>query len=327
MNTGIITVTLNAAIDKTYYMNHFESGSVMRVDRVHAIAGGKGLNVARVLQQLGHKDVTATGFKAGYNGQFIAKAAEDEGIHTEFVDIKGESRVCLSIVDEENHSFTEVLEPGPLVTIDDEARMKEHMKELAQRASLVIISGSMPKGCRLELYKELIEICTLQGVDVFLDASGNGLVEGMRGKPALIKPNEDEIKPWLKPDGNGKDAFGMENGISLRSYGRAIQNIAKDTGIPRIIVSLGAKGALACMDGVLYRIRIPELKAVNPVGSGDSFVAGFAYAHVRQMPVEQCLRYAAAAGSANALKPTAGCVEPEDHMRLMEQIEVEKWID
>lgn len=321
MNTNIVTVTLNAAIDKTYYMNGFSTGSVMRVDRVHAIAGGKGLNVARVLHQLGHEAVTATGFTAGYNGQFIAKAAENEGLHTDFVAIDGESRVCLSIVDEVNHSFTEVLEPGPQVTSEDENLMKAKIEDLAKQAGLIIISGSIPKGCRPELYTELIEICSSHDVDVFLDASGSALVEGIKGKPGFIKPNEDEIKPWLNPSGH----IDSDSEVALHHYGTAIQNLAKDTGIPRVIVSLGALGALACIDGILYRIRIPELKAVNPVGSGDSFVAGFAYAHVRKLPVEQCLRYAAAAGSANVLNPTAGCVLPADHERIMGQIEVDVW--
>lgn len=325
MNTHIVTVTLNAAIDKTYYLNGFSTGSVMRVDRVHAIAGGKGLNVARVLQQLGHESVTATGFTAGYNGQFIATAAEEEGIHTDFVATAGESRVCLSIVDELNHSFTEVLEPGPHLTAEDENKMKAKIKELAQQAGLVIISGSMPKGCRPELYTELIEICSSHGVDVFLDASGSPLVEGMKGRPDFIKPNEDEIKPWLNANGQIGNDSEVADEFALQNYGIAIQNLAKDTGIPRVIVSLGAMGALACIDGVLYRIRIPKLHAVNPVGSGDSFVAGFAYAHVRNQSVEQCLRYAAAAGSANVLNPTAGCVLPADHERIMGQIEVDIW--
>lgn len=325
MKTKIVTVTLNAAIDKTYYMNGFSTGSVMRVDRVHAIAGGKGLNVARVLNQLGHAEVKASGFIAGYNGQFIAKAAEAEGIHTDFVAINGESRVCLSIVDEVSGSFTEVLEPGPWITQEDENLMKAKITELAKQAGLIIFSGSIPKGCRPELYAELIEICSSHGVDVFLDTSGNALVEGIKGKPGLIKPNEDEIKPWLTHAGNQDSDSKMTVEASLDSYSIAIRNLAKDTEIPRVIVSLGAMGALAYIEDVVYRVRIPELKAVNPVGSGDSFVAGFAYAHVRDLPAVECLRFAAAAGSANVLNPTAGCVLPEDHQRLMEQIEVDIW--
>ena len=325
MNQSIVTVTLNAAIDKTYYMNGWSAGTVMRVDRIHAIAGGKGLNVARVLLQLGHPSVTATGFTAGYNGQYIVRAAQQDGIHTDFVSIEGESRVCLSIVDELNGTFTEALEPGPLVTPEDEMMMKSKVRDLAQKAGLVILSGSMPKGCRPELYTEMIEICSSHGADVFLDASGGALVAGMKGKPSFIKPNEDEIKPWLSHAGDIHRDTEEAAEVSLQSYGAAIQKLAGDTGIPRVIVSLGAMGALACINGTVYRVRIPEMTAVNPVGSGDSFVAGFAFAHVRRLPVEQCLRYAAAAGSANALNPTAGYVIPADHQRLMEQIKVDIW--
>lgn len=321
MKQGIVTVTLNAAIDKTYYMNGWSTGTVMRVDRIHAIAGGKGLNVARVLHQLGHTDVTATGFTAGYNGQFIARAAESEGFRTDFVTIQGESRVCLSIVDEVNRTFTEALEPGPLITMEDEERMKSKIGELAQKAGLVIISGSLPKGCRPELYTELIEIISSHGADVFLDTSGAALVEGMKGRPGLIKPNEDEIKPWLdrnvKTDANA--------GVSLHNHADAIQKLAEDTKISRVIVTLGGQGALACIGGTVYRVEIPQMDIVNPVGSGDSFVAGYAFAHIRNMPDMECLRHAAAAGSANALKPTAGSVAQEDFQRLLKQMKVERW--
>ncbi|KKO52213.1 1-phosphofructokinase family hexose kinase [Paenibacillus sp. DMB20] len=325
MNPRIVTVTLNAAIDKTYYMNGWTAGTVMRVEQVHAIAGGKGLNVSRVLHQLGHREITATGFTAGYNGQFIARAAEDEGIHTDFVNIQGESRICLSIIDELNHTFTEALEPGPPVTPKDEAAIKAKVGELAGKAGLVIISGSLPKGCRPELYAELIEIASSCGAEVFLDSSGPALEAGMKGKPGFIKPNEDEIKPWLSSAGDNDPRLDAAGEGNLHAYGAAIRKLAEDTGIPRVIVTLGAMGALACIGGLIYRIRIPEIKAVNPVGSGDSFVAGYAFAHVRELPAEECLRYAAAAGSANALKPTAGCVVPEDHQRLLELIQVDVW--
>lgn len=325
MNQSVVTVTLNAAIDKTYYMNGWSTGTVMRVDRIHATAGGKGLNVSRVLHQLGHQEVIATGFTAGYNGQFIVRAAENEGFGTDFVTIEGESRVCLSIVDEVNGTFTEALEPGPLVTLEDEERMKSKIAELAQKSGLVIISGSLPKGCRPELYTELIEICSSHGAEVFLDTSGASLVEGMKGKPGFIKPNEDEIKPWLNDTAESGNHADSDAEASLDNYAAAIQNLAKDTGIPRVIVTLGAMGALACIHGTVYRVEIPRMDIVNPVGSGDSFVAGYAFAHIRNMPEMECLRYAAAAGSANALSPTAGCVVPADFERLLQQIKVEPW--
>lgn len=322
MNQGIVTVTLNAAIDKTYVMNGWTTGSVMRVERVHASAGGKGLNVSRVLRQLGHEELTATGFAAGYNGQFIIRAAEGDGIRTDFVSMEGESRICLSIVDEVNGTFTEMLEPGPLVSEEDENNMKDRFRKLASGAGLVVMSGSLPKGCRPELYAELMDICTACGVEVFLDSSGAALEAGMKGKPGFIKPNEEEIKPWLDAASVTSSASGE---ASLAAYGAAIRKLAEDKGISKVIVTLGAQGALGCIDGNLYQVRIPRLNAVNPVGSGDSFVAGYAYAYVRGLSVEQCLKHAAAAGSANALNPTAGCVKPEDHQRLMEQITVEAW--
>ncbi|MFB9279124.1 1-phosphofructokinase family hexose kinase [Cohnella cellulosilytica] len=309
--TTITTVTLNAAIDKTYYVPAFDKGKVSRVGKVVATAGGKGLNVARVLKQLGHAEVAATGFAGGYNGRFITSRVREAGIRAEFIDIPGESRLCLNLIDGRDGSSTELLEPGPDIGAEALERFKRRLRQLSAESALVVFSGSLPGGVAPELYAELIALSRAAGADVFLDSSGEALVRGVSALPSFIKPNEDEIVSLL-PEPRHAD---LREGIRKLMH----------RGIPVVAATLGAEGAVAGAGGRLYRVRLPKLETVNTVGSGDSFVAGYAFGHVRGWPVEACLRHAAAAGSANALSATTGDVDPAVHRRLLGEISVEEW--
>ncbi|XID93555.1 1-phosphofructokinase family hexose kinase [Paenibacillaceae bacterium WGS1546] len=311
MRTLIATVTLNAAIDKTYYVPSFEKGKVSRAEKVLSTAGGKGLNVARVLRQLGHAEVAATGFASGYNGQYIMKRVKEAGIRAEFVEATGESRLCLNFIDGKDGSSTEVLEPGPQVGAEHLTQFKAVLKRLSAEAAIVVFSGSLPAGLPAGLYAELIALSRNEGAEVFLDTSGEALALGVAARPSFIKPNEDEIASLL-PD---LDRGGLRQGVAA----------LMKRGVPSVAVTLGADGAAAGSDGRLYRVRIPRIRAVNAVGSGDAFVAGYAYGRIRGWPAVECLKHAAAAGSANALSRTTGDVGASEHRRLLNEIAVEEW--
>jgi len=270
------------------------------------------LNVARVLRQLGHMEVAATGFAGGYNGQFIVNRVKDAGIRPEFIEAPGESRICLNVIDGRDGSSTEFLEPGPDVDAAHLDRFRDKLKSLGAESDLVIFSGSLPGGVSNGLYAELIEIARKAGAGVFLDTSGESLVRGVEALPTFIKPNEEEILSLL----TGKDKPDLQTGITA----------LMKKGIDNVVVTLGAEGAVAGIGGKLYRVRIPRITPVNTVGSGDSFVAGFAYGYVRGWAAEQNLKCAAAAGSANALSPTTGDVSVSDHRKLMDEIIVEEWL-
>jgi tagatose 6-phosphate kinase len=311
MSEQISTVTLNAAIDKTYYLKEVSKGTVMRAEKVLAAAGGKGINVARVLRQLGHEKVAATGFAGGYNGRFIVDHVKEMGIADEFIAVSGESRLCLNFIDRTDSSTTEVLEPGPEIRYDQLEMLKQRIQDLSGRSKLIIFSGSIPHGLQSGLYAELIELAAASGAEVFLDASGEPLARGLKAKPSFIKPNEDEVRPWL-PDGADSDVGAAVTALMAK-------------GIPNVVITLGAEGAVAGIAGRVYRVQIPALQAVNTVGCGDAFVAGFAFAHVRDWSAQECLRYAAAAGCANALSPIAGDVRLSDHRRLLGEIRISEW--
>jgi tagatose 6-phosphate kinase len=269
------------------------------------------VNVARVLRQLGHEQVTATGFTGGYNGRFIAEQVRQLGITEQFVPVTGESRLCLNFIDGIDGSSTEVLEPGPELGQQQAEEMKQKLALLAAESRIVILSGSIPQGLPADLYADLIRIAASHGADVFLDASGAPLARGLEAYPQFIKPNEDEILPWMSGTG--------EHAAATALYA------LMDKGISHVVVTLGAHGALAGIRGRLFRVRIPRIEAVNTVGCGDAFVAGFAYAYARDWTAEQSLRHAAAAGCANALSPIAGDVRMNDHERLAQQVMVEAW--
>jgi tagatose 6-phosphate kinase len=307
----LTTVTLNAAIDKTYFLNSFPLGKVSRAQTMRVNPGGKGLNVARVAGQLG-QPVLATGFVGGYNGRFIMDELNRQGIAHDFVQVEGESRLCLNMIDLSNRSSTEVLEPGPEITVEQVEEMKRKIRQLAAKSAIVALSGSVPRGTPTSIYAELITIAKAEGARVFLDASGDALMAGIAAVPEMIKPNEDEVERIIgKKLEREEDLFDSVRELMVR-------------GIKRVIVTLGAAGSLAGVDGRLYRIRAPKLNAVNTVGCGDSFVAGMASAVLQGMNVEDSLRLATAAGSANALTEEAGNVRQEDVDALFKQTVIER---
>ncbi|GIP33901.1 1-phosphofructokinase [Paenibacillus sp. J2TS4] len=307
----ITTVTLNAAIDKTYYVDHFATGTMTRVPKMHAFPGGKGINVARVAHLLGEPSL-ATGFVAGSNGQFIEKELAKQGIGHDFVSIEGESRICLNIIDRSTGASTEVLEQGPCAASGDLEAMAAKVGELAARSRIVSFSGSLLQGVPSDFYARLIDTAKAAGAKVFLDTSGDALLEGIQALPYFIKPNEDEVAKII--------------GRKLEKESDLYESILDliRGGIACVAVSLGEKGSIAGFEGQLYRIRAPRIEAVNTVGCGDSFVAGMAVGMSRGQSLEECLRLATASGTANALMEEAGNVRPADVERLLSEVIIER---
>lgn len=305
----ITTVTLNAAIDKTYSVKSFEMDRVSRVSDMIAVPGGKGINVARVARLLG-EPVTAAGFVAGFNGQFIRSGLDTEGIPHDFTEVPGESRLCLTVLDADNGTQTELLEPGPAIAESSLQSLKEKVKALAGRSTHVCFSGSLPLGCPPTLYAELITLAKDAGAEAVLDASGDALAAGLEAMPLLIKPNEHEIVRLLGRPASSDD----ELAACIREL--------MQRGIRHVVVSLGARGALAGSGGRVRRVAIPAIRAVNPVGSGDAMVAGMVTALRRGSGDADAVRFGAACGTANALQMQAGVVTAEDVERIYRSVTV-----
>jgi tagatose 6-phosphate kinase len=299
----ITTVTLNVAVDKLYLVDEFQAGEVTRVKECNATAGGKGLNVARVASILG-EEVIATGFVGGHNGQYIEEMLHTNGVPGNFIHVCGESRTCVNIIDKSGKS-TELLEPGAAVTENDKSEFKQKFKQVIRGSSVVVLSGSVPRGCGSEFYPELIQIAKDDGKQVILDTSGENLKQGIQAKPTMIKPNKDEIKALLSIDVNSKEdviaaAASLHNG-----------------GIPYVVVSMGKHGAIVVCDEGVFEGNPPDVKVVNTVGCGDSMVAAFAVSLVRDYSMEEALQFALAVSSANAMCKQTGFLYRADLKKIM----------
>ncbi|QGQ97135.1 1-phosphofructokinase [Paenibacillus psychroresistens] len=307
----ITTTTLNAAIDKTYYVKQFKLGASHRATEVFAEAGGKGINVARTLLELG-ADPYAMGFLGGNNGSFIQDELDKQGIKHDFIRVSGESRINLNIIDESDYSSTEVLESGPVISVDELEQFRTKIAAQSKRTPWMVCSGSLPRGVALSTYAELIEIARNNGTKVFLDTSGEALRSSIQAKPFFIKPNEKEIAELTG------QSVADEDGLFANIH--ALMN----QGIACVTVSLGEKGSITGYQGRLYRATVPRLEIVNTVGCGDAFVAGMVVGFSQLKSIEECIRLATATGSANALTQSAGYVQMEEVERIKKIVNIEE---
>lgn len=306
----MITVTLNPSIDRRYNIKDFERGKVFRADDFQYTPGGKGLNVAKIIKTLG-EPVVATGFLGGKSGSYIREKLNEMNIEHKFLSINGETRSCLAIISDDG-SQTEILESGPLILEKDMDGFYNLYKELIEDEEIICISGSMPKDIDIDTYKNLIEIANKEGKKVLLDTSGEALKKGMEGKPYLIKPNKEELEAIV---GN---SISTEDDV-IKGVSAIIKN-----GINIIAVSLGKEGCLVFNDNYMYRVTIPKVTAVNPVGSGDAMIAGFAVSLKRNYEFENMIKLAAACGTANALEKETGKVDINNINSLINHIIIEK---
>ena len=305
----ILTVTLNAAIDKRYVVEGFRTGEVNRVKECTYVPGGKGLNVSKQVSIYG-AEVVATGFAGGHAGAYIEDALKPFGIRSAFYHVDAESRSCINIWDEVNQVQTEFLEPGFTLTEEDFAGFEAKFRQLVQEAKVVAMSGSVPKGLDGTAYQRLVKIVKDAGIPVILDTSGKLLEMGIEAIPTMIKPNIDEIRMLT-----GKRCDDISEIIEAA---RAIH----ERGVKIVAVSLGADGSLAVGDDGIFRARVPKIDAVNTVGCGDSMIAGFALGLSKGLPLEETLRLASAISAAAAMREETGFFVMEDMEKLLPQIEI-----
>lgn len=277
----ILTVTLNAAIDKRYVVEEFKVGEVNRVKECAYVPGGKGLNVSKPAAVAG-AEVVATGFVGGHAGNYIEASLKDYHVKSAFYHLESESRSCINIWDEKNCVQTEFLEPGFTVTESEFQGFVEEFKELVKKADVVAMSGSVPKGLDGTAYQKLVKVVKDAGKKVILDTSGKLLEMGIEACPTMIKPNIDEIR--------------MLTGKECNEIGEIVE-AAKEIharGVEVVAVSLGADGSLAVSDEGVFRAIVPRIDAVNTVGCGDSMIAGFALGFAEGLGIEETLRKASA---------------------------------
>jgi 1-phosphofructokinase family hexose kinase len=310
----IITVTLNAALDKTLEVPNFTPGRRHRTVDQTTMPGGKGVNVARAIKRLG-QPVIATGLAGGATGTRIVQALSDEAILSGFTRIREESRTNTAVLDPTTNQHTEVNERGPSVSPQEIELFREKLLYLAKGASMCVFAGSLPRGVETDVYAGLIREVKRLGVTTIVDTDGEPLRLAVRAEPDVICPNELE----------GEELVGHEfNDVADRAH--AVAEMTR-LGSREVLMTV-PDGCYAQVieDGTpaIYRVRVEEQEARSSIGSGDAFLAGYVAArYAGRTPVE-CLRYGVACGAESIQHFGAGLLDPFKVDRLLPDVEAER---
>lgn len=282
----VLTVTLNPAVDKTCRLNELLLGQVNRLQSVMSVAGGKGVNVTKILRQFEYP-VTAMGFIGGYTGQLIQERLTEMGAECHFTYIDQATRVSTNIL-ADNGYVTEVLEPGPVISKDELSRFLSEYKRQLQRVDMVVLSGSIPQGVPEDIYETLTMLAKEAGCKVFLDTSGEALKKAVKAKPYLLKPNKKELEYLVERK--------LTNTEEIKEQIKKLL----DSGVEKVIVSLGSKGFVyGDREGIIVQKPV-KVKAVNTVACGDCLVASFCMSEMEDTDRMQAIYKAAALAASNA---------------------------
>ncbi len=310
----ILTVTLNVALDRTVAVPRMALGNRHRAVDSRIAAGGKGVNVARALKCLG-EPVIATGLAAGPTGSRIRELLDAEQVLHDFIEVGGDSRTNLSIVDPTSGEQTELNERGPVVGESDILRFSERLGYLARGADFCVIAGSLPPGAETSVYAELIIQLRSLGVPTLLDTDGEPMRAGLRAQPAVVAPNVAEAE----------EAVGYEFGDS-EDLSAGLSKLI-EMGADEAIVTT-ASGCVAIAGEPhgkeSYEVSIEPLATVASVGSGDAFLAGYVTARRAGRDPAACLAYGVACGAESTQHLGAGMLEPIEVERLVDQVGVRR---
>lgn len=304
----ITTVTINPAIDYTFKTDKLDLDKVNRVEFARKVPAGKGINVAKTVNNL-KEEVKTLGCLAKNNGDYIVDYLNKQGVITDFNWREGEVRINAKVIDQKHK--TKINQYGEEVPTEILTKVKQKIKDNVLTSEIIVLSGSLPPGCPDNYYKEIIkEIKKIdQQTKVFLDAAKEPLKLGLEAKPDLIKPNRRELE----------ELWGQE--LSFSEVVDASQKLVEQ-GIEIVIVSLGAKGAiLATKEQVLHAFP-PQVEVYSTVGAGDSLVGAAAVGYIRGYKIRKILKFAIAMSTATVLLPAAEVGSLAKTESLLEQIKV-----
>ncbi|MBN8867946.1 MAG: 1-phosphofructokinase family hexose kinase [Solirubrobacterales bacterium] len=308
----IISVTLNAAIDRTVAVPNLRLGHRHRSVETRTAPGGKGINVARALGLLG-RPVIATGLVGGGNGDRVLKQLTEEGLLTDFIRIEEETRFNLALVDPTSGEQTEVNERGPKVSPDELETFIQRLDYLAGGAKLCVLAGSLPPGVDAEFYARVVETMKQRGLPVLLDSEGEAMSAGMRAGPDMITPNKLEAEELVGHEFESREEmFGVLQ--ELVDMGPAEAAITLPEGCVAIV---GEGGEQRILEAV-----IEPLEPISTVGSGDAFVAGYIAARYDGRSPEECLAYGVACGAESTQHLGAGRLDRGRAESLLDSVEV-----
>ncbi len=283
----IYTVTLNPAVDRELLVDEIAFDTVLRASAWRVDCGGKGFNVARMLQSLGTSSV-ALGFAAGKTGELLNDELQSLGIDTGFIWVEGETRTNVSIVSADHSHYIKVNEPGPTISGEDLVKLMQKVRELARPGDSWVLAGSLPPGVPPSIYADMTTILQSAGARVFLDTSDEALRQACRANPFLIKPNAEEAQELT--------GLPINTPAEIAAAGKAIQAM----GAGNVVISLGKQGALLINGQRAWLAASPEIVERNPIGAGDSMVAGLVWGLSQGHGMPEALCRGIACGAATA---------------------------
>jgi 6-phosphofructokinase 2 len=305
----IYTITLNPALDHYLEVDNLEVDDANRVRYECLYAGGKGIDVSRALRRLGG-DSMALGFLGGHNGRIMVDMLKGEGVTCYFTPIAEETRRDIIVCAGKRKTQTMLNARGPSISVDEWRSFLMHLRLLDLRDAFVVAGGSLPRGLPVDAYYQIIKLVQQRGAKAVWDADGECLKLGLKAKPFAIKPNVNELQRLL-----GRP---LRSDTEILSAAMSLNR----SGVEVVLVSQGRRGLFAVTRSERYRAVPPPVKVRSTVGAGDSTVAGFVFRYAGGKPLEDCVRFATAAGTAATLAPGNQLCKLRDTQRLAGQIKV-----
>jgi len=304
----IVSVTLNPCIDHVLFVDGLKSYDTNRVSRVEKDAGGKGVNLSRVVAELGSATL-ATGFLGGDSGTFVRAVLDRQGVDHRFVETKVETRTNFSIEDGSGKPPTTLNERGGPITPDELSELKGLLAELTPQCRWIALGGSLPQGVPVDVFREIAMLGRAHGCKVMLDADGEALKEGLKARPDFIKPNGPEAGRLL-----GRE---IESDGDALAAARELLSLASPDGFA--VLSRGRDGAIVATAEGLFVGESPEVEAKSTIGSGDSLIGGLLWALEDGKPLPEAFRWGLASGAATAMTDGSDIARRRDVIALFKR--------
>jgi len=307
----IATVTLNPSLDRTVTVEELVMDEANRWTSLRRDPGGKGINVSRVIHELGGKTV-AHGFIGGIDGETLKHLLQQQGVPFDFTPIKGEIRSNFIIADLATHHQTRIDAPGPHIMRHELQKLVQKVKHISPKPDFLVFAGSVPPEVPDDIYRQLVEAARNNGIKTVLDSDNKWLKEGIKAKPNVIKPNVHEAEELL--------------GKRLRSEAAIVKALKAlvDSGIEVAIVSRGKEGLIAACGERILKAIPPQVEVRSTVGAGDSTIAGLVLKLNEGLDIEEACRWAVAAGTAATLTPGTELCRREDVERLLHKVKIKR---
>ena len=307
----IYTLTLNPAVDHELTVPALQFNSVLRASETRRDAGGKGLNVSRLLQSMGASS-TAVAVLGGRTGQWLQDELQRLGIRTDIVWIRGETRTNFSVVTPFHETYLKVNERGPSLSEAEKKELLDRIHSLARRGDWWVLSGSLPSGMSDDLYALILDVLNQHEAQVILDTSGAPLRLACAERPYLVKPNLEEAQVLT--------GLSMTTPVEVSLAAARI----RDLGAQNVVISMSKAGALLQTSKGTWMVRNPTIEEQNPIGAGDAMVGGLVWALAQGLPWKEAVRWGAAAGTATASLAGTAVGSRQQIEELFVQVEYEQ---